>query len=795
MIRQRMLAVVALVTLGLGIGANTAMFSIINVVFLKPLPFHDPERLTMAWSSLPEQRLAEGYSSYPDFKDWREQSQSFAGLAALWTFPNGDVNLAGGSEPQRVSVARVTPDFFSVLGIRPLHGRAFQEEETILGNHRRAILSYGLWHDQFGADTALVGRSVMVNGVPYRVVGIMPSELNTRAVHILGTDVKLWRPLVPEDNQTGGRGSRRLRVVGRLAPGVSLAQAQGELSAIATRLAEASPETNRNVGVRLVPLREQVVKDVRRGLLFLLAAVAVVLLGACANVANLLLIKGASNRKQMAVQYALGASRSRLVAQVVADAFVLGVGGAVAGLLLAFGIVRAFVAFGPADIPLLADARIDLAVLAFTVVAMLLAVALASILPAWQAARPDSAILLRQNASRARGRDDRRAMKGLSVSQIALAMLLLTAGALLIRSFAALLRVDPGIDSKGVLTFQLELPMAATAAYPNQPRRDVFFDALLQRILALPDVSAASIASAPPLEEEPSESSLRLPGDPPGTTRQANFRMVSPTYFALLRIPILRGRPFQRTDARPAPDVVIVSEALARSVWGDATPLGKRIALSSHREAEVIGVAGNVRIAGLDAEAGRTVYLVTAQGTYNFMTVLVRTRRDPAALIPVLRSAVRELDPAIPLHRVRTLDEIVSGSVAHQRFQMLLVSAFSALMLALAVVGTYGVTAYGVRERTRELGIRAALGATSSDIRRLVVGEGLRLAAVGILIGLGAAVAMSSTLSRLVSGITTLDLMTLLVVPLLLVGAMLLATVIPAHRAARVDPMQSLRAD
>jgi len=537
------------------------------------------------------------------------------------------------------------------------------------------------------------------------------------------------------------------------------------------------------------------VKDVRRGLLFLLAAVAVVLIGACANVANLLLIKAASTRKQMAVQYALGASRARLSVQVLTEALLLGAAGAVLGLLLAFGIVRAFVAFGPTDIPLLADARIDLTVLGFTVLVTLGAVVLASLLPAWRAAQPDGAILLRQSVSRVRGRDDRRAMRGLSVAQIAVAMLLLTVGGLLIRSFEALLRVDPGVDPKGVLTFQLELPMAATAAYPNQPQRDAFFETLIQRITALPEVTAASIASAPPLEDEPSESSLRLPGDPAGTIRQASFRMVSPTYFELLHIPILKGRSFERTDARPAPDVVIVSDALARAVWRNDNPIGKRIVLSSQREAEVVGVAGNVRIAGLDAEAGRTVYLATIQGTYNFMTVLVKTRGDPTALIPVVRKLVGDLDASVPLHHVRTLDAIVSSSVAHQRFQMLLVSAFSALMLALAVVGTYGVTAYGVSERTNELGIRAALGATSGDIRRLVVGEGIRLAVTGILIGAAGAVALSGTLSHLLFRIGTLDIATFIVVPLILAAAMLLATFVPAHRAASADPMRALRSE
>lgn len=795
LVRRPLLATVALFTLGLGIGANTAVFSIIDAVFLKPLPFREPGKLVVVWTTIPDQALAEGFSSFPDFKDWRDQAKSFSGLAALWTFANGDVNLTGGTEPQRVAVARVTPDFFSVLGIRPLYGRAFQQEETIIGNHRRAILSYGLWHEHFGADTTLIGRDVMVNSVPYTVVGIMPPELQARAVHVLGTDVQLWRPLVPDDNQTGGRGNRKLRVVGRLAPGVNVAQAQSELAAIARRLSDVAPETNRNVSVRLVPLREQMVKDVRRGLLFLLAAVGVVLLGACVNVTNLLLIKASSTRRQMAVQFALGASRTRLALQVLAEALLLGLAGAIVGLLLAFGIVRAFVAFGPSDIPLLADAQIDLSVLAFTISATLASVVAASVLPAWRAAQPESATVLRQRARGARGSDDRRAMRTLAVGQVALAMVLMTVGGLLLRSFDALLRVDPGINDDRVLTFQIELPMAATAAYPHQPLRDAFFRTLLDRLGTLRDVAGTSIASAPPLEDESSESALRLPNDPPGTFRQASVRVVSPTYFSLLHIPIVQGRFFEKTDTRSAPTVVVVSDALARSIWGRANPVGKQVSLSSESEAEVVGVVGNVRSGGLDAAAGRTVYLVTTQAGYNFMTVLVKTRNDPATLVPQVRSLVRDLDGTLPVHHVRTLDAIVSASVAHQRFQMRLVSAFSVLMLLLAIVGTYGVTAYGVSERANELGVRTALGATAADIRRLVVGEGLRLAVIGVAIGSVGVLSLAGMLSRFVTDITVLDPLTFLAVAVMLAGAMVVAAFVPALRAARADPMQALRAE
>ena len=789
--RRPTLSLVALLTLGLGIGANTAVFSIVNVVLLKPLPLKDPNRLVMVSSTAPTQGQADGFSSYPDFRDWAEQAKQFSGLGAFWIFPNGDVNLTGGTQPERVSVARVTPGFFEVLGVRPLYGRAFLPEETIVGNHRRAILSYGLWSRQFGSDSSLVGRSVMVNGFPYTVVGIMPASFRSLAGSALGSDVEFWRPLVPEDNQTGGRDSRKLRVVGRLRAGVSLAQAESELAGIAGRLAQAYPETNRDIGIRLMPLREQVVRDARRGLLLLVAAVGVVLLVACVNVANLLLIKAATTHKQFAVEHALGASRFRLGAQVVIESLLLGVSGALLGLFLAFWSVRAVVAYGPRDIPLLADVRIDGTVLAFTVLAALLTTLCFGMVPAFRSARADATLALRQG--RSRSAREHRLLALLTVSQVLLATVLLTAGSLLLRSFAALLHVDPGLRPEKVLTFQLELPMGTT--YPTQPGRDAFFTNLLARVEGLPGVSAASMASAPPIEEQSAEQSFTLPGSSDARAFHASFRLVSPGYFSLLGIPIVRGRRFQDSDGREAPRVVMVSQALARDVWGTGDPTGAHLNQPFGGDAEVIGVAGDVRSSGLDGEPSRTVYLPASQWAYNFMTLMVRTRLAPLALAPSIQSLVRQLDADLPVHHVRTLDELLSSSVARQRFQTLLVGSFSLLVLLLAVVGTYGVVSYTMSERTGELGIRMALGATGQDVRRLVLGEGARLAVVGILLGAAGAALLSRTLSRLLYQTSALDPVSFVGAPLLLGVAVLGATWLPARRAARVDPMRALRVE
>jgi putative ABC transport system permease protein len=793
LVRRPVLSIVALVTLALGIGANTAIFSIVNVVLLKPLPFTDPERLVMVWSSAPTQGVNEGFASYLDFRDWQEQSKAFDRLATFWTFPNGDVNLTGGVEPERVSVARISTGFFEVLGVRPLYGRTFTPDESIVGNHRRVILSHGLWMRDFGGDSTIVGRNVTVNGFPYEVVGVMPAELQARSVRVLGTDVQLWRPLVPEDGQTGGRNSRKLRVVGRLAPGHTIPQAEAELNAVAKRLTELYPESNRDTGIRLVPVREQVVRGVRRGLVFLAAAVGVVLLGACVNVANLLLIKAASDRKQRAVQHALGASRLQLSALVLAEGLVLGGAGAVLGVALAFGIVRGVAAFGPADIPLLADTRIDGSVLLFTVLATLITALLIGLLPAWRSGHPDMSTVLRQAGSRSRGRDDRRVMSVLTVTQIALAMVLLTAGGLMIRSFQALLRNDPGFNPSNVLTFSLEVPMGSGMPYASQATRDVFFGTLLDRVRALPGVRAATMANAPPLEEDPTAFTFRRVGSDDTRDLRANFRIAGPEYFATLGIPITRGRAFGIADGRDAPDVAIVSESVARAVWRGENPVGSKIQLPNGNQAEVVGVAGDVRTTGLDGDAAQTLYVPSAQGGYNFMTIVVRSENDPSAIAPAARQVVRTMDPALPLYRIRTADDLLAQSVAQQRFQMLIVGTFSLLVFTLAVVGTYGVASYGVSERIGELGVRVALGATANDIRRLVLGDGVRLTLIGIGIGGIAAAALSRLLTRFVFQISTLDAVTFTVAPILLGMAALLATFLPAQRATRVDPMRALR--
>ena len=545
LLRRPSLSLLAVLTLAVGIGGVTAIFSVVKVVLLNPLPFPDGDDLVLVWSRTSDRRFSEGFGSYPDFRDWKEQSTSFAGLAAFWTFPNGDVNLTGGSEPERVAVARITPGFFEVLGIPPLHGRTFQEEETIVGNHRRAILSYRLWQRSFGGDTALIGRSVMVNGFPYTVVGIMPPRFSSMGLKLLATDVDLWRPLVPEDGQTGGRDLRQLRVIGRVKRGVGPGQAEAEMTAIAARLSELHPETNRNVDVRVAPLRDQVTRDARGGLLFLLGAVGIVLLAACVNVSNLLVMKSAATRHQAAVQTALGASRRRLAVQALLESMVLAAVGGLLGLLVARLGIAAFMAVGPPDTPLLMSVRIDASVLGFALLITGTTVVVVGLIPALRTARTDGTVALRQGSSTAPGRV-RRMMRVLTAAQIAIAMMLLIAAGVLVRSFQSLVRVDPGLNPVNLLTFQLELPMGAGRPYAAQPTRDVFFAQLLDRMAALPGVRGATLANAPPVEEEPLTLSFTRPGRDDSAVLQASLRLVVPNYFSALGIPLKRGAASRR---------------------------------------------------------------------------------------------------------------------------------------------------------------------------------------------------------------------------------------------------------
>jgi predicted permease len=788
-------------TLALGIGVNSAIFSVINVVMLSPLPYDDPHELVMLWTTNRETGQQDGYVSYPDLEDLRRLNTTFEDLSAFWTFPNGNVNLTGGSEPERVPVARALAGYFELLGIAPLIGRTFLPEENVVGNHRRALLSFGLWRRRFGGDSTIVGNAVFVNGFPYTVVGIMPGDFRPLSAVAAGNDIQLWRPLAPDDNQTGGRGSRVLRVVGRLRDGVTIAQARADVDRIAAQLADAYPTTNRDIGIRVVALADQVARPVRPALWTLMAAAGLVLLVACVNVAGLMLVRGSAASKQLAIQSALGASRQWMFVRVMTESLMLGVIGVVCGTGLAVLGVEVLVALGPAQIPLLDDVSVDIRVLSFGITAGVVAGLCFGFVPALRASSPDLLHQLRDSGRASGTRRDRRLADAFVTVEIALALILMVASGLLIKSFRQLHDVDPGMDASNVLTLQLELPMSTD--YPEQSERELFFAELLDRLRATPGVEMASMGSGPPVQEQAaarrpygttSSMTFVVPQETGDIEHDADFRLIGPDYFRTLRIPLLNGRGFEAAD-RDGPQRIVVSRGIAQQVWGDDEVVGRSINLPFGGEAEIVGVVGEVRAEGLDGRSVPTVYLMSDQQTYNFMTVMVRTRGDPASLTPNVTRTVRDMDARLPVYNVRTMEDIVSASVEEQRFQTLLLTVFSGLTLVLALVGTYTVVSYNVSERTLELSIRSALGAQPRDTMRLILSRALSVALVGVAIGIAGALGASRLLAPFLFEVTSWDLSTFIATPILLLTAAMIATIIPGRRAVHIDPMITMRAE
>ncbi|MEE8134414.1 MAG: ABC transporter permease [Gemmatimonadales bacterium] len=787
-------AVAAVVTLALGIGATTAIFSVVNTVLLRRLPYEDPDRLVMIWSTNPAKGDSEGRVSFPDFRDWRERSESFEDLAAFMAFANGNVNLTGGSAPERVPVARVTAGYFELLGVSPVQGRAVRPEENVVGHHRVAMLSFGLWQRQFGADPGLVGRSVYVNGFPYTVIGIMPQGFRPMGDVALGLDVDLWRPLAPDDNQTGGRSARQLQVVGRLKDAVSLDEAQHELEQIARALALEYPETNGGRGVRVVSLHDQVVREVRPALVLLMTAVGLVLLIAGTNMANLLMVRAMGRTREIAVRAALGSPRRRIVRQLLTESALLGLMGGIGGILLAFGGIGFLVSVAPQSIPMLDAVRIDGVVLTFAVLVSVGSGLVFGLVPALRLTNPNLATDLRDGTRRSASASHRRVADVLVVSQIAVALMLAVAAGLIVRSFQAVMQVEPGYDPTNVITAQLELPMATT--YPTQDSRDEFFTELLDRVRTLPGVEGASIASSAPMGENRFRVGFTVAGMETGDQElSADLRVVGPTYFDVMRIPRRAGRTIATTDVANGPPVAVINETLARQLWPDESSLSARITLDFGMEAEIVGVVGDVRTEALDADILPMIYWPSVQMPYNFMTLFVRTNAAPSSVIPLLRAEIEDMDGDLPVYNLRSLENLINRSVADRRFQMILLGSFSALAVLLSLVGIYGVVAYTVNQRTNEIGVRMALGARGVDALRLVVRHGAWLATTGISIGVVASLFFNRLLAGFLFGVGSVDPLTYSASIALLGAAAIAATYVPASRAAGIDPMEALRAE
>ena len=794
--RSPALAGTAIVTLALGVGAITAIFSAVNAVMLRPLPFAEPERLVMVWEESAERDWHHQTASPANFLDWRDQVPALEGAAAYADFSTRATLLQDGI-PRLLRTAIVTGNFFDVLRARPAIGRTLQAEET-WGTAPVAVLSDRAWRTHFGSDSAILGRSIDLDGRQVQVVGVMPAGLA-----FPWEDVDLWQPMEwnrEDAAQPFFRRAHWVRVVGRLAPGASLEQANLQLATVAARLREQYPATNETLGAGMTPLREFLVGDTSRPLLILLGAVTLLLLISCANVGNLLLVQAGNRAREVSLRLALGAGRMRLVRQAITESLVLSFLGGAAGFLLGWIGTALLASMLPAGILRVSDFGIDWRVLGFVLVVISVSGLLFGIAPAtWNAGRfPGEA--LRDAARGSGGRRTRRWGDALVVGEVALALLLSVGAGLLVRSFVELQRVDPGFDPEGVVAVSLVLP---SARYDTMPKVHAFYDELVTQTRSLPGVTDAAIVRQTPLTGTSWSSGFAVAGKPVTPATQAMdvlHRDVSPDYFRTMRVQVLRGRPFSEADREDAPPVVIINETLARAAFAAEDPLGQQVSFDREPDSAstwytVVGVVGDEHQVS-PAEAPRMELFAPArQEESRGMVLVARTAGDPAGAVPAIHRIISELDPALAIRSTDTLEELAARSVALQRFLMLLLVVFAAVGVTLAVVGVYGVLAQVVRQRTRELGIRMALGAESRDVQWLVVRHGLALAGAGLAIGCVMALTATRAVRGVLFGVPAADPVTFAIAVALLGLTVLAASWVPARRASRADPAVALRAE
>jgi putative ABC transport system permease protein len=786
-------AAVAVVALALGIGVNTTIFSVVNALLMKPLPFNDLDRIVAVWERMPSQGVDRNETAPANFADWRAESRSFEqmGVYTGWA-----ANLTGVDTPERVQGYRVTAGLFDALGVRPLYGRNFTAAEEERGKDAVAILGHSFWRRRFGGDPSIVGRTIQLNGVAREVVGVMPPELN------FPRGGEVFAPLALTPQQAANRGAHYLLTVARLKPGVTLAQAQAEMDGIAARLAEKYPNTNTGRGVVVNTLLGDTVLHYRPALLVLMAAVGFVLLIACANVANLLLARAAGRQKELAVRAALGASRLRVVRQLLTESLILSVVGGGCGVLIAFwasdlirsSIPAEFVSFIPGWARIGVDAR----ALGFTLGLSVLTGLLFGLAPALQASRPDLNATLKEGGKASGAVGGQRLRGALIVAEVALSFVLLIGTGLMVKSFLGLVTADPGFDSEGVLAMELALP---AAKYNDAARRADFYRQLVARLEAVPGVEAAGVVNHLPLGGSNSSTSFLLEGQPeppPGRENEARYRVCSPRYFETLGMRLAAGRAFTEQDAANAPPVVIVNRTLARRYWPGEDPLGKRIRETGDPARnpwmQVVGVVGDVKHE-MNQEVTPEFYVPHAQRPAGEMNLVVRTKGEPVALAATVRNEVLVLDKDQPVYRTRPMTQVRAESLMLQRFAAVALGVFALIALALAGVGLYGVMSYTVSQRTHEIGVRMALGARGADVLRLVVGQGMKLALIGLGIGLAGSLALTRAIAGLLYGVSATDPATFTLIALVLAGVALLACYVPARRATKVDPMVALRCE
>ena len=792
-------ALVAVITLALGMGANTAIFSVVNGVLLRPLPFQDPDRAVRIWHTPPQSSFP-GMTTFAvspaNFLDWQSQNRVFATMAI---YGYRGFTLTGSDKPEQVDASGVSSEFFSTLGVQPMLGRTFSPDEDQPGHSNVIVLSYRFWQEHFGNNRAIVGHDLTLDGAHYLIAGVMPRSFR------FPDFAQVWTPLAWNDHDKAVRGNHNYMVIARLKPGSDLKNAQAEMNTISGRLQEQYPADDKGWGAVVKSLRSDLVSDVRPALLVLLGAVGFILLIACVNVANLSLARIFSRSKEIAIRTAIGASSARIIRQILVESILIAFLGGVLGLTYAHSGVRLIMAFLADKLPASIEVTIDLKVLAFTAAVSIFTGLVAGILPALHLTRTNVSQSLKQGLGRTDADSSgNRTRSALVVVEVSLSLVLLVGAGLMIRSFQKLSAVNPGFHSHGVLTMTAAV---ARAKFPLATQQISFFERVLERVRSLPGVEAAGVIDDLPLSGNGSHQPIAIEGRPvvPMSEQpEVDVRAISAGYMSALRIPLLRGRDFDNTDVAGRPATILISASLAKQFWPAEDPIGKHVTLTFFPGVvrEVVGIVGDVKMDGLDETRPlATLYMpldqlaMPAGEPWNSfpMSLVVRSSSYPARLVGAVSNAVHEVDGTVPVRDVLTMDDLVTSSLSQWRFNLYLLGAFAVLAAVLAAIGIYSVLSHSVKRRVQEIGIRLALGATMSDVLRMIVLEGMQPALLGLLLGLAGALALSRVMSSLIYGVRVTDPVTFLSVGIVLAAVAALACAIPAHRAAKVDPMVALR--